>query len=46
MVPHSSVKVTEKHYAFLKDDQIHTRVKAREAEIIALRNLGQKPDRG
>lgn len=43
---HSSVKVTEKHYAFLKDDQIHTRVKAREAEIIALRNLGQKPDRG
>lgn len=43
---HSSVKVTEKHYAFLKEDRLRTLVEKREAEIVSLRDLGQKSDIG
>lgn len=43
---HSSIKVTEEHYAFLKDDQLHQRKERREAEIVQLKKLGQKSDKG
>lgn len=34
---HSSIKVTEKHYAFLKEGHLRERVEQREAEIISIR---------
>lgn len=41
---HSSVKVTERHYAFLGESYLRMRADEREAEIIELRKLGQKSD--